>query len=687
MRTLADDVHEAIRDALSMVTRALRPLSWGDPMTPRGDGFVLPVGTVTLLLGDVEGSTQAWEAGDVGAALQRLSTDVDEAVGQHGGVRPVEQGEGDSFVAAFARPSDAVACALDIQRRLMPSSLRLRIGIHTGEVQLRGEGNYVGSTVNRAARLRDVGHGGQILISQATRDLVVDRLPPGSQLEDVGEHRLRDLRRPERIWQLAHPGLRRKFPPLRSLDRVPHNLPVQLTTFVGRQREVPEVVRLVRAHHLVTLTGIGGCGKTRLALEVAARIVDDRPGGTWFVDLSAVERADAVLGTVAARVGVEDAKGADLWAGLTATFGAGPTLLVLDNCEHLVRACAELVERLLIAVDSLTVVATSREILGVPGEVALRIPSLSVPAEDEPPRIAAVAACEAVELFAQRARRAEATFALSEANAATVGAICRRLDGIPLAIELAAARVRVLTPEQILQGLDECFSLLTGGARTVTPRQQTLEASVEWSHDLLSDPERVVLRRLSVFRGGFTLQAAKAVVTAPPVEPHHVLDLLSLLVDKSLVQHHDGRFSMLETIRQYAALRLAAAGEAEAVARRHRDQFLAVAEGDGPLLVGPDQAAALQRLEAGIDNLRAALQWCRDRNDNDEYLRLLVGLKHLWRVSGRLSEGHRWTVDVERRTSPPAASRGLHRRLYARWDRCIAGTSRRGGSGVLRGRR
>ena len=411
----------------------------------RGEGdFVLPVGTVTLLLADIEGSSRLWEAdpGTMKVAIARLDEVVVEAIGRNGGVRPVEQGEGDSFVAAFARASDAVACALDLQGA-DTTPIRIRIGIHTGEVQLRDEGNYFGSTVNRCARLRNLAHGGQTVISGATHDLVIDRLATDAWLIDLGTHRLRDLTRPEHVHQLCHKDLPVEFPPLRSLDSYPHNLPIQLTSFVGRQAEIDEVAGLLAENRLVTLVGAGGCGKTRLALQVAADALGSFPDGVWMAELAPIADPALVATIVVRALGLQDEPFRTPAQTIAHHVGTKSMLVVLDNCEHLIAAAATVTETVLRACPSLTVLATSREPLNVTGEVTWRVPSLSLPVDVGTPAIAALASSEALQLFRERARRARPGFEVTDANTATVAEICRRLDGIPLAIELAAAHTRL----------------------------------------------------------------------------------------------------------------------------------------------------------------------------------------------------------------------------------------------------
>jgi predicted ATPase/class 3 adenylate cyclase/DNA-binding CsgD family transcriptional regulator len=591
----------------------------------------LPTGAVTLLLADVEQSTSLWESQPdaMTAAVAQLDRTVCAAVAAHNGVRPVEQGEGDSFVVAFAQPTDAVACALALQRAPL-TPIRLRIGVHTGEVRLRDTGNYIGPTINRAARLRDLAHGGQTVLSGTTHDLVVDTLPADTWLTDLGRHGLRGLARPERVVQLCHPDLRTDFPPLRTQKAaaVAH-LPVQLTRFVGRTAQISQLRQLLGDHRLVTLSGPGGVGKTRLALEVAADMAGGFGGGVWFVDLSPLTDEHAVPITMARTMGVPDRPGRSRTDTVIDFIGDHDMLVVLDNCEHLLDACADLAVALLSGCPRLTVLATSRELMAVPGEVS--VPSLSV-------------ADEAIELFTDRARQARPAFRITEDNKATVAEIGRRLDGLPLAIELAAARVRVLSPEEILVGLHDRFRLLTVGARTRMRRQQTLRASVEWSHALLTEPEQVLFRQLSVFMGGFDLDAAQA-LSDGAIDPHRVLDLLAQLVDKSLVvaetTGEQTRYRLLETMRQFALEMLRRSGEAGAVQARHRDHYAAVAARlDTP--ASNDFGRRIEQAEIEIDNFRAAFDWSRQTGEIEVALGLASSLQPLWLASARPQEGLAW---------------------------------------------
>lgn len=602
-------------------------LNWNE----LGVSELLPTGTVTLLLADVEGSTRLWETQpeQMTAALARLNKTVNDAVDAHAGVRPLEQGEGDSFVAAFSRASDAVACALAVQRAPL-APIRLRIGIHTGEIQLRDDANYAGPTINRTARLRDLAHGGQTVLSGATESMVVDRLPDGVWLADLGSYPLRDLPRPERVVQLCHPDLANEFPPLRVGSAVAaHNLPAQLTSFIGREAEIEQLRHIVADNRMVTLTGAGGVGKTRLAIEITSDLGDRFPDGQWYVDLAPITIPAVVPVAVARALGLPDQQVLSTTELLVRFFGRRNMLLLLDNCEHLIHACVALTEELLKACPQLTILATSREPLGVPGEFGWRVPSLSL-------------ADESIELFAVRARRSRPDFVVGEDNRAPVEEICRRLDGMPLAIELAAARVRALSLQQILDSLHDRFRLLTGGARTAVRRQQTLRASVDWSHALLTEPERILFRRLAAFAGDFDLDAAQAVGAGSEVESYQLLDQLSLLVDKSLVVADDTgagmRYRLLETVRQYAQEKLGESGESDEVRTRHRDYYVAKAAELASEGHSGDELL-LRWGETEVDNLRAAFTWCRENSDLEAGLRLISLLRPLWLRGGRTLEG------------------------------------------------
>jgi predicted ATPase/class 3 adenylate cyclase/DNA-binding CsgD family transcriptional regulator len=623
---------------------AVRLLVDDDVTGPDAPAFALPTGTVSFLLTDVEGSSRRWELAPdaMGPAVARHYELLDDVIARHGGVRPIEQGEGDSVVGAFARASDAVAAAVDAQRCFLAeqwpegADLHVRMAIHTGEAQLRDEGNYFGQTVIRCARLRAIGHGDQVLLSDATAGLVIDRLPEGVTLTDLGTHRLKDLGRPERVWEVVHPDVPSVHLPLRSLDVHAHNLPVQLTPLIGREDDVAALRVLLREERLVTLIGAGGVGKTRLALAVAAEVVERFPGGVWFVELAGVSEPVAVGTTVLAAVGGHQVRGLQPVEQLIATLPKEPTLLVVDNCEHLLEPCADLAAALLAQHGAVTVLATAREPLGVSGEVTWRVRSLSTPPAETTMALPSLSQFEAVRLFIDRARRARPTFAVTDENAPSVAQICQRLDGIPLALELAAARCRQMSAERIAIDLDDRFHLLTGGARTVLPRQQTLAASVDWSFDRLDETEQIVFRRLGVFVGSFPIEAAEAVASARgDVDPVVVFDLLSGLVDKSLVvvdERPGGEryFRLLETLRAYAGDRARAAGEVVELRDAHLAFWVDWLDRREPIL---HTDAVIDLVELFHDNLVAALDW--SARDPAVGLHLLRRLSRPWQGTGR----------------------------------------------------
>lgn len=624
----------------------------------------LPTGTVTFLLTDVEGSTRGWEErpDQMGALIARHYAVIGDAVADYDGVRPQEQGEGDSTVSAFRRPAQALAAAVAAQRRLLDElpELRVRMAIHTGEVELRDESNYVGRTIIRCARLRGVAHGGQIVVSDATAGLVADDLGECA-LFDVGHVRLRDLARPERVWQLTAPGLPARFGPLRSLDTAPHNLPTAVTSFVGRDQELAEVTALVRSHALVTLTGSGGCGKTRLALHTAGDMSSEHDGGTWWTDLATVADAATLPDAVASAVGVSIVPGADLVDLLVQHVRDQPSMLVvLDNAEHLTDRVAELVHRLVSNCPGLRVLVTSREPLGLTNEVVWRVPSLSVPPVQAPLSGELVRRYAAVELLIDRARHVRPNLAVDDATLAHVVAICRRLDGLPLALELAAARVRTLPIERVVRGLDDAFRLLTGGTRAALPRQQTLLASITWSVDLLAESERAALRRMSVFHGSFTLEAAEAVIAdGDLIVPYDALELVSRLVDKNLVQLDDssGRYRLLETIRQFSLDRLREAGEVLESRRRHAvwcaEWSEALARGEHSVAIAPDGP--------DLPDVFAALEWCYEDDPSTAY-RIIAGVGWVRHNIGRLPEFERqytWVAAQNPLTDPAGWARGV----------------------------
>ena len=621
------------------------------PVTP------VPSGPVTFLFSDIERSTQSLVLiGDERYAelLQVHRGLLRAAFTSHNGV---EFGtEGDALFFAFARASQAMDAALAAQRSIQEHPwpeefpVRVRIGLHTGEAVI-SQGEYVGHNVHKAKRICDAGHGGQILVSDTTAPLLLPDLPAEASLTDLGPHRLKDLGDAQHIYQLTDEDLRSDFPPLRSLETFTNNLPQQRSAFIGREREIADVRKLLERHNLVTLAGIGGTGKTRLALQVGAEEIDLYPDGVFLVELAPISDASLIPRTVA------DALGMMIGGGL---MGSTPmpisdlivdhlarrrSLLIFDNCEHLIDGCAELIDRVLAHCPNVSVLATSRETLGVEGEQSWRVPSMKV-AES----VAEAEQSEAVRLFTARAQAVQPSFELNADNIAIVRDICARLDGIPLAIELAASRVAHMSPQQIAHRLGDMFRLLTGARRRVQ-RQQTLEASLDWSYELLSDDERALLRRLSVFSGNFTLDAAEAICAENGFALGSVVDLLGSLVAKSLVLAREDRFEtryrLLEPVRLYAAEHLSRAGEAESMRARHRDHYLAWLES-----FPPDEAtfgfAAFQSFAAEHSNLRAAIQWSIAQGEYDLVGRMANRLLTLSWNGGYSDEAHEWlTAAVE----------------------------------------
>ncbi len=615
----------------------------------------LPEGVVTFLLTDIEGSSRLWEEDPTAmrAAISVHDELLERSVAATGGQRPLEQGEGDSAVVAFSEASRALLCALELQRQLQTAEwpdgceLRVRIGLHSGEPMLRDPRNYVGPALNRCARLRAIAHGGQTLVSRATHELVADALPEGTGLRALGALRLRDLARAEEVFELTHPALPSGFPPPRSLDALPNNLPVQLSSFIGRKRELREVGRLLSDHRLITLTGAGGCGKTRLAVQAASETLERFPDGAWWVELAPLADERLVGAAIAEALGIRPLPGMTELQAAGAHLASRQALVILDNCEHLAQACAKAAEALLGAAPQVAVLATSRAPLAVSGETEWRVPSLSLPGTGDGEQEEALAgsaeangASDAVALFTERAG-ARSELGLSAEDAASVATICNELDGLPLAIELAAARVRILSVKQIADGLSDRFRLLSGGPRTATPRLKTIRASVDWSHELLSDQERVLLRRLAVFAGGVTLEAVDEVCVDDGLEREAVLDLLASLVDQSLVlaEERDSavRYRLLETVRQYGLERLAEAGEEETLRARHRDAFLALAEEAGPQLETGAQREWLDLLDPEAANLAAAIDYAL-ASDPPLALRFCAALRGWWRARGRFAE-------------------------------------------------
>jgi predicted ATPase len=631
-------------------------------------------------------------------ALARHDALMRRAIEGSGGV--VFKTVGDAFCAAFASSPPALRATVQAQHALQhepwPSEtpLRVRMALHTGVAEAR-DNDYFGAVLNRVARLLATGHGEQTLVSGATHELVRDHLPEGVGLRDLGMHRLKDLERPEQVYQVTHPDLAAIFPPLRSLNSTPNNLPRQLTSFIGREKELAAVTALLGTAGdagFLTLAGPGGTGKTRLSLQAAAELLDQYSDGVWLVELAPLGDPALVPPAVASVLGVREQPGKSVLQTLTGYLKDRRLLLLMDNCEHLLSACAQFIAAVLRSCPQVRVLATSREPLGITGEHVYRVPSLSLP---DPKRATtatpkSLAQYESVRLFIDRALLVKSDFAVTNSSAPAVAQLCHRLDGIPLALELAATRVRSLSVEDINGRLDRRFRLLTGGDRSALPRQQTLRALVDWSYDLLSAQEKTLLARLSVFSGGWTLAAAEAMCGFDPIEDWEVLDLLTSLVDKSLASltppesEEEGggptRYGMLETLRQYAREKLQESGEEEELQRRHWDWFLALAEGAEPHLKGPDQVTWLSRLETEHGNLRAALDASAARAEADTAtwevgLRLAGALWQFWSVRGYLTEGREY-LDRALRLRPAAAEGAPQGAVTGMVAKALGGTGR-----------
>lgn len=642
-------------------------MSGGDTIRNVSDGRVRdtgglggpPSGTVTFMFTDIEGSTRLWEQfpDAMPEALARHDAILRRAVESAAG--HVVKTTGDGVFAVFGRAEAALTAALAAQRALAAAewgktgALRVRVGVHTGDAEFC-EGDYHGPAVNRTARLMSAGHGGQVLVSGATAALVGGRLPEGAELLALGEHRLRDLGDPEALHQLAHPDLPSRFPPPRTLDAFPGNLPLQVSSFIGRDREIARVVAALEQTRVVTLTGVGGVGKTRLALQVAAKVLPRFREGAWLVELAPVRDPGGVLGALAAVFGISSRAGMTLEESLAAFLRSKQLLVVLDNCEHLLEPAAEAVEFLERDCAGLVVLATSREGLAVEGERVVPVPSLPSPAPDA--ALAVAGQAEAVRLFVERARAVDPDFALSAVNTAAVVQVCRRLDGVPLAIELAAARVAAMNPAELLEGLQRRFDMLAGGRRRAVQRHQTLRAAIDWSYELLSEDERRLLARLAVFAGGCTRRAAEAVCGTKPLVSGQVFALLVALVDKSLVVAQRGgpetRYRLLETIREYGDERLAETGETETLRGEHAEYFCQLELDLFDELYGPRQIEASRRLAVEHENLLAATNHAVDSGNVDLASRLVCNARPLQDTPG----GYRLVLPVDAVLRLPGAA-------------------------------
>ncbi|MGZ3496907.1 MAG: ATP-binding protein [Vulcanimicrobiaceae bacterium] len=620
--------------------------------------FAHPSGTVTFLFSDIEGSTERWERDRdaMGAALTRHDALMREALQARGGY--IFKTIGDAFCAAFFTAPDAVAAAHDAQRALAAEDfsavggVRVRMALHTGTVEER-DGDYFGPPVNRVARLLAAGHGGQVLISGTAANLLRSDMPPQMSLRDLGEHRLRDLAYPEHVYQLLAPDLQESFPPLRSLDYLPNNLPRQLTSFVGRDEVLADIVKLVEAHPLVTLVGTGGVGKTRCAIQVGAEFLNSCDDGVWHADLAPVSDPTFIANVVAQALNVQEQPNRPLLDTVVSYLKRKRLLLILDSCEHAIEEAGHVAGAILRDCPEVRILATSRERLNISGEATYRMPALGVPPNAQMLFAEGSSRYGAVQLFVDRAILSNNRFTLTEENAPYVAEICRRLDGVPLAIELAAARLNVLSPQLLARKLDERFSVLTGGDRSALPRRQTMRALIDWSYDLLSNRERTLFRELSIFGGGFTLETATAVCSKGDMEEIVVLDLLASLVDKSLVQaepvRSGTRYRLLESMREYAREKLTDAGEADAVARAHARAFVSLAEQlDGGWETTPDRDW-LAQVEPEMENFRAALAWAFGAKGDALLGQRLAGTlrRVLWPLA--VAEGGRWVQIAQKR--------------------------------------
>lgn len=609
-----------------------------------------PSGMVTFLFTDIEGSTNLWEQHPqaMDAALKRHDALMHQAMEAFNGY--VFKTVGDAFCVAFASTTDALQAAVQAQKSLYQEvwetvPIKVRMGLHTGEANERN-GDYFGPPLNRTARLMGIGHGGQVLVSHAMQQTLDIALLNGIDLKDLGHHRLKDLGQSEQVFQLTHPDLPQDFPNLNSLSYLANNLPAQTTRLIGRESDVEQVLQRLTTSRLVTLTGIGGTGKTRLALQVGADSIEQFADGVWLVELASVSSFEHVLQAIAQTLNVSESAEASVGDALKQTLKTKHLLLILDNCEQVLDACSQIVNELLQACPKLHVLATSRERLDVPGETLWTVTPLPLPEAQSDAE--SLADLPSVALFVERAQAVKPLFQLAEENAAAIAHICKRLDGIPLALELAAARVKVMPPQKLAERLEDRFLYLTGGSRTSLEHHQTLRATIDWSYELLTDSEKRLLNRLSVFRGGCFLEAAEAVCSGEDLDEPDVLDHLSQLVQKSLVdvdeQGEDVRYQLLETVRQYAREKLEESGELQCLNNKHLGFFLERAEDIAPKLEQKDPGQWYQVLNQDHDNLRFSLDWGLQQEKADQVLRLCVALAWFWLVQGYLMEGQAYTL-------------------------------------------
>jgi predicted ATPase/class 3 adenylate cyclase len=625
-RLLADDLAVLLSERFAGASAGT-----GEP-----SGAEVPAGTVTFLLTDIEGSTRLWESvpDAMEAALERHNGLLTSVIEDHGGMVVTSRGEGDSFFAVFPSAVSAVeaagACQLALNAEAWPegAALRVRMGLHTGEARGRGSDKVDHAPINRCARVKAAGHGGQVLVTKTTADLVGGRLGGGFGLKKLGEFRLRDLAQPELIYQLTHPDLPADFPPVRTVAERTGNLPVPVSSFIGRERELGQTAAALSESRVVTLTGPGGVGKTRLAVQAAGQVAERFGDGAWLAELAPVRDPAGVDGAVAAVFSLTARAGQSTGEALVEFLRSKQLLLVLDNCEHLIEAAAALAAVLARSCERLVILATSREGLGIEGERQVPVPPLAVPGTDA--ELAAIADAEAVRLFADRAAAVKPGFQVTAENAAAVAAVVRHLDGIALAVELAAARIPAMTPAELARRLERSFAVLAAGRRGAAERHQTLQAAIDWSFELLTGPEQKLLARLSVFAGDASLEAAEAVCGGDGIAPDAVFELLAALVARSLVVAEDKgietRYRLLETIRQYGEERLEAAVEAERWRARHAGYYASLLPRFREHAHDPkEQVFWAVRLGAEQDNLLAAWSWAIGAGNVDTAFQILAG--------------------------------------------------------------
>lgn len=609
----------------------------------------LPTGTVTFLFSDIEGSTERWERHRTAmkGAVARHEELMHAAIVAHGG--HVFKTVGDAFCVAFRTVPDAIAAALAAQQSLSKEDfsavdgLGVRMALHTGLADERN-GDYFGPTVNRVARLLSIGHGGQVLVSGAASDLAQGEMPSRATLRDLGAHRLKDLSHPEQVYQLLSPDLPAEFPPLRSLESLPNNLPLQVTLFLGREKDVIDIERRLAKTRLLTLVGTGGVGKTRLAMQIGADLLEQYPDGVWLVELAPIVDPDLIPGAMTTIFSVGASAGRSPLESLVHVLRPKHMLVVLDNCEHIVAGAARVADAMLHGCPNVRIIATSRQGLGIDGEVVLRVSSLPVPEHAEHLKAADAIGYGAIALFVERASSVVESFRLTDENAPTIAQICRRLDGIALALELAASRIKVLTPTQLLAMLSERFRVLTGGKRTALPRQQTMRAAIDWSYDLLDENEQLMFRRLAIFSGGCTLEAARAICGDETIGQWEVFELLSSLIDKSLVSSEasgaEQRYRLLESTRQYALEKLDDSGELANLHGRHAAYYATMVEKALATWSTTPTFTWLEPLEADYDNFRGVMDWALiERHDIELGAKLTGMLSRFWREGPYQAEG------------------------------------------------